>query len=58
MFSIIEKNDTITNKSNEEKQTIPTNIVQSGGNYYSMYNDKSSNNQYNDMNPSNIDELP
>jgi len=57
MFSIIEKNDTITNKSNEEKQTIPTNIVQSGGNYYSMYNDKLPNNQYNDMNPSNIDEL-
>jgi hypothetical protein len=44
-------------KPNDDKQTVATNIVQSGGNYYSMYNDKSSNNQYNDTNPSNVDEL-
>ena len=55
MFST--NDDTTTNKPIIEKPNIPTNIVQSGGNYYSMYNDKSSNNQYNDLNPSNIDEL-
>jgi len=53
MFSTNDTNDAPI----EEKPIIPKNIVQSGGNYYSMYNDKSSNNQYNDMNPSNIDEL-
>jgi hypothetical protein len=53
MFSTNDKTDAPI----EEKPIIPKNIVQSGGNYYSMYNDKSSNNQYNDMNPSNIDEL-
>lgn len=54
MFSIIDKTDTSVDKTIED---TPKNIVQSGGNYYSMYNDKSSNNQYNDMNPSNIDKL-
>jgi len=57
MFSNNVKNDAIAEKPITEKHTIPTNIVQSGGNYYSMYNDKSPNNQYNDTNPSNIDEL-
>ena len=58
MFSTNDNSDDCTaDKPITEKHTIPTNIVQSGGNYYSMYNDKSSNNQYNDMNPSNIDEL-
>ena len=53
MFSTNDK----TNAPIEEKPITPKNIVQSGGNYYSMYNDKSPNNQYKDMNPSNIDEL-
>jgi len=57
MFSTNDKTDTTIDKPIEENPTIPKNIVQSGGNYYSMYNEKSSNNQYNDMNPSNIDEL-
>jgi len=58
MFSTNDKTDvTLDNKPNEEKTTTPKNIVQSGGNYYSMYNDKLSNNQYSDMNPSNVDEL-
>jgi len=54
MFSIIDNNDITIEKPTED---TPKNIVQNGGNYYSMYNDKSSNNQYNDMNPSNIDKL-
>jgi hypothetical protein len=62
MFSQKLNNDTTTDKpndtkTNDTKTNIATNIVQSGGNYYSMYNDKSSNNQYNDTNPSNVDEL-
>jgi len=57
MFSTNDKTDVTIDKPIEEKTITPQNIVQSGGNYYSMYNDKSSNNQYNDMNPSNIDEL-
>ena len=54
MFSTKDKTDV---KPNEEKTTTSKNIVQSGGNYYSMYNDKLSNNQYSDMNPSNVDKL-
>ena len=54
MFSIIDNNDITIEKPTED---TPKNIVQNGGNYYSMYNDKSSNNQYSDMNPSNIDKL-
>ena len=57
MFSTNDKTDVTIDKPIEEKTITPQNIVQSGGNYYSMYNDKSSNNQYNDINPSNIDEL-
>ena len=52
--------DTIEN-TNDDTNTIPekpaNNMVQSGGNYYSMYNENSLNNQYNDTNPSNIDKL-
>lgn len=57
MFSNKEKSDAVFDTQIEEKPNVKTNIVQSGGNYYSMYNDKTTNNQYNDMNPSNIDEL-
>ena len=52
--------DTIEN-TNDDTNAIPekpaNNMVQSGGNYYSMYNENSLNNQYNDTNPSNIDKL-
>jgi hypothetical protein len=57
MFSTVEKTNTVLEKPLEDADIVPKNIVQSGGNYYSMYNEKSSNNQYNDMNPSNIDKL-
>lgn len=60
MFSINNDIDSTDNKPIPEKNKTtskPGNIVQSGGNYYSMYNDKSMNNHYNDTNPSNIDEL-
>lgn len=52
--------DTSENK-NDDTNAIPekpaNNMVQSGGNYYSMYNENSLNNQYNDTNPTNIDKL-